>query len=102
MTKQQMLLRNQALSAARAVAQGFVRECFPDMQGIEPRVSARTCQPTRATNTRPSPVAPAERAAGYVFTFSREVRTAEGYTLSRVARVTVDANQHVVKAIMSK
>jgi hypothetical protein len=41
-------------------------------------------------------------AAEYTFTFAGQVRTPEGYTMPRVARVTVDTNRRVIKATTSK
>jgi hypothetical protein len=41
-------------------------------------------------------------ATEYTFTFAGQTRTPEGYLMPRVARVTVDAQRRVVKAIASK
>lgn len=93
------------LAAARRLAREIVRERFPDLAGVEPRVSRRhACQPHPA-DIRRLGVEGVRRPTGeteYTFTFAREIRTDEGYTLPRIARITVDAHHRLVKAVLSK
>jgi hypothetical protein len=93
--------------AARAIAQAEVARHWPELAEIEPTVAPRqryvpdAAELGRLGAVGPAPVA-APNAAEYTFTFAGQARTPEGYLMPRVARVTVDAQRRVVKAIASK
>jgi len=95
------------MAAARAIAQAEVARHWPELADIEPTVAPRRRYIPDATElgrlgaTGPAPAA-APNAAEYTFTFAGQARTPEGYLMPRVARVTVDAQRRVVKAIASK
>jgi hypothetical protein len=93
--------------AARAIARAEVARHWPDLADIEPTVvqrqryvpdAAELCWPGVGGPAPTTAPAPAE----YTFTFAGQARTPEGYLIPRVARVTVDAQRRVVKAIASK
>jgi hypothetical protein len=93
--------------AARAIAQAEVARHWPELADIEPTVAQRQryvpdaaeLSQLGAVTSAPAPaLAPAE----YTFTFAGQARTPEGYLMPRIARVTVDAQRRVVKAIASK
>src|SRR5262245_48832705 len=93
------------LAAAREVARALVARLWPELAGVEPIVAPRERHTPAAEDLRrlgeAAPAAPIGREVPngeYTFTFAGQVRTPEGYTMPRVARVTVDANQQVVKA----
>jgi hypothetical protein len=93
------------LAAAREVARAVVARQWPELADGEPTVAPRRRHAPGADDLRRLgadaprlPGAPAE----YTFTFAGQVRTSEGYTMPRIARVTVDAQQRVVKATTSK
>ena len=90
--------------AARAIAQAEVARHWPELAGIEPTVVPRQrCVPDAAELGRLGAApAPTPAAAEYTFTFAGQARTPEGYLMPCVARVTVDAQRRVVKAIASK
>jgi len=91
------------LAAAREVARALVARTWPELAGVEPTVAPRARQTPGSEDLRQLGAAPGAPPNGeYTFTFAGQVRTSEGYTMPRVARVTVDANQHVVKATTSK
>jgi hypothetical protein len=93
--------------AARAIAQAEVARHWPELADIEPSVAPRQCyvpdaaELGRLGSASPA-IAPAPGAAEYTFTFAGQARTPEGYLMPRIARVTVDAQRRVVKAITSK
>jgi hypothetical protein len=93
--------------AARAIAQAEVARQWPELADIEPTVAPRQCYvPDAAELGRLGAAGPAKAAARgaaeYTFTFAGQARTPEGYLMPRVARITVDAQRRVVKAITSK
>jgi len=93
--------------AARAIAQAEVARHWPELADIEPTVAPRQCYvPDAAELGRLGAAghvpATAHGGAEYTFTFAGQARTPEGYLMPRVARVTVDAQRRVVKAIASK
>ena len=93
------------MAAARAIAQAEVARHWPELADIEPTVAPRQRYvPDAAELGRMGAVGPApvSNAAEYTFTFAGQARTPEGYLMPRVARVTVDAQRRVVKAIASK
>ena len=92
------------LAAAREVASALVARLWPELAGVEPTVAPRERHTPGAEDlSRLGAATPGVPPNGeYTFTFAGQVRTSEGYTMPRVARVTVDANQHVVKATTSK
>jgi hypothetical protein len=99
--------KSDPLLAAREVAQAEVARRWPDLAGIEPTVTPRRrCVPEAAelgrlgaANPAPDPTA---TTGEYTFTFAGQTRTPDGYTMPRVARVTVDSRRRVVKATASK
>ncbi len=97
-------LKQDPVVAARAIAQAEVARHWPELADIEPTVAPRQCcVPDAAELSRIGAVpAKAHRAAEYTFTFAGQTRTPDGYLMPRVARVTVDAQRRVVKAIASK
>lgn len=94
------------LTAACEVAREVVRKQFPELAEVEPEISQRQDGYLHDADQRRLGVVHTARKAPastqYTFTFSREIRTPEGYSAPRVARVTVDGQHHVVKAILSK
>ena len=95
------------LVAARAIAQAEVARHWPELADIEPTVAPRQrCLPDAAELSRLNAAGPAPAAAAstaeYTFTFAGQARTPEGFLMPRIARVTVDAQRRVVKAIASK
>jgi len=93
--------------AARAIAQAEVARHWPELADIEPTVAPRQrCVPDSAELVRlgaaDTTASAAHSATEYTFTFAGQARTPEGYLMPRVARVTVDAQRRVVKAIASK
>jgi hypothetical protein len=100
------------VAAAREVARAEVARHWPELAAVEPTVTRRerlvgATRPDRVGAGAAGP-APAARqpgvpaAAEYTFTFTSHIHTADGYLMPRVARVTVDAEQRVVKATTSK
>src|SRR5262245_53290450 len=102
--KRETRVAGDPLAAAQEVARALVARLWPELAGVEPTVAPRSGQAPGSEDLRrlgtaaPSPPPNGE----YTFTFAGQIRTSEGYTMPRVARVTVDANQHVVKATTSK
>ena len=100
-------LKQDPVVAARAIAQAEVARHWPELADIEPTVAPRkryvpdAAELGRLGAAGAAPVA-ALAAAEYTFTFAGQARTPEGYLMPRVARVTVDAQRRVVKAIASK
>jgi hypothetical protein len=101
-----------AVAVAREVARAEVARRWPELAAIEPTVTRREQRAELAEAERvgaaaagPAP-APAARGSGapaeYTFTFASHIHTPDGYLMPRVARVTVDAEQRVVKATTSK
>jgi hypothetical protein len=93
--------------AARAIAQAEVARHWPELADIEPTVAPRRRYVPEAAElgrlgAAGSAPAAAPGAQEYTFTFAGQARTPEGYLMPRVARVTVDAQRRVVKAIASK
>lgn len=100
-------LKQDPVVAARAIAQAEVARHWPELADIEPTVAPRQrCVPDSAELVRLGAAAAvpatAHSVAEYTFTFAGQARTPEGYLMPRVARVTVDAQRRVVKAIASK
>jgi hypothetical protein len=100
-------LKQDPVVAARAIAQAEVARYWPELADIEPTVAPRQCYiPDAAELSRIGaagavPVK-ANGATEYTFTFAGHIHTPEGYLMPRVARVIVDAQRRVVKAITSK
>jgi hypothetical protein len=98
------------LAAASEVARALVARNWPELAGVEPTVAPRRQHTPGADDLcRMGEAAPgaangsaAASNGEYTFTFAGQVRTSDGYTMPRIARVTVDANQQVVKATTSK
>jgi hypothetical protein len=92
--------------AARAIARAEVARRWPELAEIEPTVTPRqryvpdAAELGRLGLSGPAPAAPA--TGEYTFTFAGQARTPEGYLMPRVARVTVDTQRRVVKAVASK
>jgi hypothetical protein len=107
MTKPDQSKQDPAVVAARAIAQAEVARNWPELAEIEPTVAPRQRYvPDAAELVRlgVDSASPATAAHGpeYTFTFAGQARTPEGYLMPRIARVTVDAQRRVVKAIASK
>jgi hypothetical protein len=105
MAKRQLVV--DPIAAAREVARAEVQRRWPELAGVEPTVAPRPPRtPDHAEFERlgasagSGPAAPT--LAEYTFTFAGHVHTSDGYTLPRVARVTVDERRRVVKATTSK
>lgn len=95
------------VAAARAVAQREVAKHYPELAGVEPTVTPRRHTPpgkvlARVGLKRSQIVFRAEHADEYTFTFRAETHTPDGHATPCVARVTVDAQQRVVKTTLSK
>jgi hypothetical protein len=94
------------LAAAREAARALVARRWPELADVEPTVTMRPQAMLGEDDLRRlgAPGAPgaAPLSAEYTFTFAGQVRAADGSTLPRVARITVDAQQRVVKATTSK
>ena len=90
--------------AARAIARAEVARHWPDLAEIEPTVAQRQRYVPDAAELGRLGAAPATTPATveYTFTFAGQARTPEGYLMPCVARVTVDAQRRVIKAIASK
>lgn len=94
------------IAVARDVARAEVARRWPDLANIEPTCSRRVRgqpSPERETagSAGPAPVAEHDQVE-YTFTFAGHTHTPDGYTMPRIARVTVDAERRVVKATTSK
>src|SRR5258708_752780 len=87
------------LAASRAAARALVARQWPELADVEPTVAPRGRPAPGADDTRRLSAATATAPPNdeYTFTFTAQVRTPEGYIMPRVARVTVDAQQRVVK-----
>jgi hypothetical protein len=105
--------KSDAVAVAREVALAEVARRWPELVGVEPTVTLRQQRWTELAETGrlgaglPGPAPGARRSDGavpaeYTFTFASHVHTPDGYTMPRVARVTVDAQRRVVKATTSK
>lgn len=106
MAKQQDQQIDATMAEAMETARGVVRERWPEFAGVAPNVSRRATHTLHSADASRLGIAgSAVRPDGttqYTFTFAREEHTPEGYTIPHVARITVDANQQVVKAVVSK
>ena len=94
------------MAAAREVARSVVARQWPELAEVEPTVTPRrrhlpSEEELGRIGAAAGPAAPPQ-VDEYTFTFAGQVRTAEGYTMPRVARVTVDSRRRVVKATTSK
>jgi hypothetical protein len=93
--------------AARAIARAEVARHWPELADIEPTVAPRqrylpdAAELSRLGAAGPTPAA-APAVAEYTFTFAGQARTPEGFLMPRIARVTVDAQRRVIKAVASK
>ena len=97
--------QSNSIAAARAVASQVVREQFPEFVGVEPQLAERMNTPLHHADAQrlgTNGILQVATATEYTFIFSRELRTADGFSIPRIARITVDTHQHVVKAVMSK
>lgn len=97
------------LVAAREVARRVVADRWPELADVEPTVTRHKRQrPSRdllqRAGVQPSEIVftPEGAVGEYTFTFSSETCTPDGHARPRVARVTVDARQQVVKTTASK
>ncbi|MCG8349320.1 MAG: hypothetical protein MI924_16250 [Chloroflexales bacterium] len=93
---------------ACTIARRVVAEQWPQLACVEPTVTFRHgVRPSRAA-LRQLGLEESEEVlkrvddASYTFTFAAQERTPEGYIMPRIARVTVDAHQRVIKATLSK
>lgn len=97
------------VATAREIARAEVARRWPELAEIEPTVTLRArylpapAELERVGAAVPLPLPLATPAgAEYTFTFAGHTHTPDGYTLPRIARVTVDAQRRVVKATTSK
>lgn len=94
------------VAVARDVARAEVARRWPELAGVEPTVAPRArAVPSAAELERAGVIglAPAASAsAEYTFTFTGHTHTPEGYTMPRIARITIDSQRRVVKATTSK
>lgn len=92
--------------AARRVACDLVARRWPALACVQPIAGSRhRRQPDAALLRRLNldvPVAPSSAEREFTFTFARPADDGEGPPAPRVARVTVDDQQRVVKALVSK
>lgn len=88
------------LARAREAARAEVARRWPELAGIEPSVTQRV-RAEGAGSAGPAPLAEAD-GPEYTFTFAGHTHTPDGYTMPRIARVTIDARRRVVKATASK
>jgi hypothetical protein len=97
-----------ALAAARQVAIRFVADRWPALTGVAPVVSrpGQERRPSTALIARlgldPSEVGRQSLPAAYTFTFAGQRCTADGADAPLVAAITVDDQQRIVKASLSK
>lgn len=96
------------LVTAMRVAQNFVRDHWPELGCVEPRVTAQIRRRPSAELLQRLGVADQElvlrreNGAEYTFTFARETTSDDGLTAPLIATVTVDDQHHIVKALVSK
>jgi hypothetical protein len=96
------------VAAARVVAQREVAAHYPELADVEPTVTPRRHTPSGGVlgrvGLKRSQVVfrPEQESQAYTFTFRAETHTPDGHTTPCVARVTVDAQQRVVKTTLSK
>jgi hypothetical protein len=93
------------VAAAREVARALVERQWPELAGVEPTMAPRGRQTLSSDDLRRLGTTAASAPTPnieYTFTFAGQVRTTDGYTMPRIARVTVDANRRIVKATTSK
>jgi hypothetical protein len=99
--------RSSTLVAARRVACDFVADHWPELAAVKPTVSTRQHHvPDHELMQRlglaESEIVLARPGVEYTFTFASEAQTVDGYVRPQVAAVTVDAEQHVVKTMVSR
>lgn len=98
-----MTQADETLSAARETARRVVREQFPDLSGVEPQIAEHTSTPLHPGDALRLGTLPRTNATtAYTFIFTRELHTADGFSIPRIARVTIDSQQHVLKVVLSK
>ncbi|HNP74483.1 MAG TPA: hypothetical protein PKK15_25400 [Kouleothrix sp.] len=92
------------VASAREVARAEVERRWPELAGVEPTVTLRARHMPAPAELERVGAVPLATAAGaeYTFTFAGHTHTPDGYTLPRIARVTIDAQRRVVKATTSK
>jgi hypothetical protein len=72
---------------------------WPELVGVRPSMTPRRRSlPAAGESVAAAGVEPEE----FVFTFRTQLRTPDGHTLPRIARVTVNAREGVVKETISK
>lgn len=98
-----MTQADETLAAARETARRVVREHFPDLSGVEPQITEHTSTPLHPGDALRLGTLPRTNVTtAYTFIFTRELHTADGFSIPRIARITVDTQQQVVKAVLSK
>lgn len=93
------------VAVARDVARAEVARRWPDLANIEPTCSQRLRAqpgPERELAGAAGPAPSQPELVEYTFTFAGHSHTPDGYTMPRIARVTVDAQRRVVKTTTSK
>lgn len=102
-----VLAARDSLTAARRAAYRFVANHWPDLADVEPHVVQRVhFQPDPALLAElgldPDTLPAVPKDDCYIFTFSGTMHTPEGFSVPRVASVTVDAQQRVLRSTVSK
>ena len=99
----------EGLLAACEVARRVVADRWPELAEVEPTVTHHkpVCPPRKVlqrAGVKPDEIVftPERAVSEYTFTFASETSTHDGHSQPRIARVTVDTRQHVVKTTMSK
>ncbi len=95
-----------ALTAARRVARSFVATHWPELAAVKPTVRARQHylpdpELLQRLGLEASEVVLRRLGVEYTFTFASEAQTVDGHVRPQVAAVTVDAEQQVVKTMVS-
>jgi hypothetical protein len=96
------------LAEARRVALAFVRERWPELGCVEPRVTTQLRRaPSKELLKRLGVddqefVLRQEDGKEYTFTFARETAADDEPAAPLVATVTVDDDHHIVKALISR
>lgn len=89
------------LHEAEALARRQVVSLWPELAAVKPQI-APWRQHLPAAETPRAAVADQAAAADFVFTFTGQMHTADGYTLPYVARVVVNTERGVVKLSASR
>lgn len=97
------------LAEAEQLACDRVKRLWPELGSVRPSIarrqryipSADVLQAMGVERAGAAPAGPAP-AEEFTFTFNGRIRTPDGHSVPRVARITVSTNGKVVKASVSK